>query len=75
MLYLPIPCPECHELTMEVIAMDAVAGYEAKCTSCGCLCSGTIKVESMIANGDNGNNTEGARRPRFRPNNAPTKRR
>ena len=52
MLYLPIPCPECNELTMEVIHVGPNDEYEARCTVCGTRRSGTLKVESMIANGD-----------------------
>jgi hypothetical protein len=50
-LYLPTPCPECNELTMEVIDVGPDDGYEAKCTVCGTQSSGTLKVENMISNG------------------------
>jgi hypothetical protein len=60
MLYLPTPCPECQELTMEVIHVGPNDEYDAKCTVCGTRPSGTLKVESMIADGDMENTAEGA---------------
>ena len=60
MLYLPVPCPECHELTMEVVQVGPNDEYEAECTVCGTRCSGTLKVENMISNGDIENAAEGA---------------
>jgi hypothetical protein len=46
-LYLPTPCPECHELTMEVIDVGPDDGYEAKCTVCGCQSVGLIQRTSL----------------------------
>ena len=60
MLYLPTPCPECHELTMEVVDIGPSDFYEAKCTVCGTRSSGTLKVENMISNGDIESAAEGA---------------
>ena len=37
---------------MEVIHVGPNDEYEARCTVCGTRRSGTLKVESMIANGD-----------------------
>jgi hypothetical protein len=36
---------------MEVVDVGPNDGYEAKCTVCGCQSVGTLKIESMIANG------------------------
>jgi len=60
MLYLPVPCPECHELTMEVVQVGPNDEYEAECTVCGTRRSGTLKVENMISNGNIENAAEGA---------------
>jgi hypothetical protein len=59
MLYLPTPCPECQELTMKGIHVGPNDEYKAKCTVCGTQRSGTLKVESMIADGDMENAAEG----------------
>ena len=57
MLYLPTPCLECQELTMEVIHVGPNDEYEAKCTVCGTRRSGMLKAQgsrwrSTIADGD-----------------------
>jgi hypothetical protein len=59
-LYLPTPCPECQELTMEVVDIGPNDEYQAKCTVCGTRSSGTLKVEIMISNGGIESAAEGA---------------
>jgi hypothetical protein len=44
---------------MEVVYVGPGDEYEAKCTVCGTQRSGTLKVESMIADGDMENAAEG----------------
>jgi hypothetical protein len=59
MLYLPTPCPECGNLTMEVVRVGPNDEYEAECKVCGVRRSGTLKVENMVADGDMENAAEG----------------
>ena len=45
---------------MEVVHVGQNDEYEAQCTICGCRSAGTLKVESMIANGGLENTAENA---------------
>jgi len=51
MLLLPTFCPDCNELTMEVVEHRPNDSYEARCTACGCQTFGKISPELLITKG------------------------
>jgi hypothetical protein len=47
-LILPAFCPDCRELTMEIVERRANDSYKARCMACGCQTFGKISPELLI---------------------------
>jgi len=49
MFFVPTFCPDCNELTTEVVEHRPNDSYQAQCTACGCHTFVKISPELLIA--------------------------